>query len=195
MNYEQVVEVVKHVTKVDVPVYFNDDQANHGGSAYFGIGEHSWDIVPDDFLQDAMFDVEDFIENEHIGYYHVGLPKRIEQDCKDFILKVTQEQFHERGIALNVDQRVLEVFVILHEFGHAKRLLVDYKKDVIGYLRDTQEASRHMSYCVRSNGHAGTEKGLRMHKSLDNERFADDFALTYVEEVASRCKELGYMNP
>lgn len=193
MNYHQIVDVVKEVTKVDIPVYFNDNQANYGGSAYFGLGEHSWDIVPDDFLDGAMFEVEDFIENKHIDYYHVGLPNQIEQDCKPFIIQVTQQQFNERGLALSVDQELLETFVILHEFGHAKQLLVDYQKDVEAYLRDTNRASRYMNYFIRSNGHAGTKEGLRLHKSLETEQFADDFALTHIEEVVKRCKELGYM--
>ena len=195
MNYQQIVEVVKDITKVDVPVYFDDKSATYGGSAYFGLGEHSWDIVPDDFLDDAMFEVEDFIENKHIGYYHVGLPKQIEKDGKEFVFQVTKEQFSERKIALDVDQEVLETFVILHEFGHAKQLLVDYQGDVISYIQDTNQASRYMSYFIRSNGHAGTEKGLRLHKSLETEQFADDFALTHIEEVVKRCKELGYMKP
>lgn len=194
MDYRKIVEVAKELTKVNVPVYFDDMSANCGGSAYFGLGEHTWDIVPDDFLDDAMFDVEDFIENEHIGYYHVGLPKSIEKEGKDFIYQVTQEQFNERNIKLQVDQELLETYVILHEFGHAKQLLVDYKGDIISYMQDTHEASRYMSYFIRSNGHAGTEKGLRLHKSLDTEKFADDFALTHIEAVVKQCKDLGYMN-
>lgn len=193
MDYQQIVEVVKDITKVDVPVYFDDKSANYGGSAYFGLGEHSWDIVPDDFLDDAMFEVEDFIENKHIGFYHVGLPKQIEKDAEEFVFRVTQEQFSERKIALDVDHEVLETYVILHEFGHAKQLLVDYQRDVVSYMQDTSQASRYMSYFIRSNGHAGTEKGLRLHKSLETEQFADDFALTYIEDVVKRCKELGYM--
>ncbi|PLS19350.1 hypothetical protein CVD28_02745 [Bacillus sp. M6-12] len=186
MDYRGMVEVVKQVTGLDVPVYFSDMEANCIGSPYFGIGNHSidiWDEVGEDLFDDPMFELTDFIENKHLKYYHVGLPDKIMKKDDDFLYTVTEEQLRENGIAITLTRPLLETFVILHEFGHAHELFVSYEGNVEKYLQETTEENNHTSYQIRAYGLGGTEKGLRLHKSTATEKYADAFAIQHFQKV------------
>lgn len=189
MDYCKVTEIIKKATKLDVPVYFNDMNANCSGSPYFGLGDHAWEIVDDEFLQNGMFDVEDFIENKHLGLYHVGLPDKIVRDKHDYMYEVVQKQFNERGFDMVVNETLLETFIILHELGHAEQLCIAYEGNVEKYIQETSMENRYMSYFIKSNGYAGTAEGLRLHKSISTEMYADNFAFLYIEEVLQEAKK------
>lgn len=193
MNYEAIVNVVKEVTGLhQVPVYFNDNEANYGGSPYFGVGEHCWDIVVDEEqLDNPMFELVDFIENQHLKYYHVGLPEKIVDKGDEYVFKVVREQFKEKGMDFRLDESLMEVFIILHEFGHAHELFATYQGDVERYLCETTQESRTASYQIRSYGLGGTEEGLRIHKATETEKYADDFALCYFKQVMEKAREKG----
>lgn len=186
MSYEEIVAIIKRVTGLDVPVYFNDIEAT--GSPYFGIGEHSWDIMPKEFIDCAFCDVEDFIENKHLEYYHVGLPDKILKKNDEYVFRVTSEQLKQSGIKIRLTKLLMETFIILHEFGHAHQLHVAYNGDVVKYLCDTSKESQSNSYKIKADGLAGTEEGLRKHKELETEKYADNFALKYFEQVAELVK-------
>jgi hypothetical protein len=189
MDYQQVTEVIKEVTGLDIPVYFNDMEANCGGSPYFGIGNHAWDIMDEDTFDNPLIELTDLIENKHLKYYHVGLPDTILKNSVEHIYKVVGEQLKENGIEITLDKPHLETFIILHEFGHAHELFVTYKGDVEHYLSETIQENRHTSYQIKSYGLGGSEEGLRLHKSTDTEKYADNFALQYFESVVNVLKE------
>lgn len=183
MGYEKIVEVIKEVTGLNVPVYFCDIEAGFKGSPYFGIGHHIWDIVPEDLLDNPMFEAVDFIENKHLKYYHVGLPEEIMKKNDAYVYKVIEEQLKSNGINISLDKSSLEVFAILHEFGHAHQLLVSYNGDVEQYLADTLKESRANSYLIQTNGLGGTEQGFLLHKSIPTEKYADSYAIKYFNQV------------
>lgn len=186
--------VVKEVTGLyQVPVYFNDMEANCGGSPYFGVGEHCWDIVDEELFDNPMFELVDFIENQHLKYYHVGLPTKIVDQADTHIFNVVAEQLREQGINVMLNTTLIELFVILHEFGHAHELFVTYQGDVEKYLSETTQESRHASYQIKSYGLGGTEEGLRIHKSTETEKYADDFALRYFEQVIEKARKMGVL--
>lgn len=190
MDFMAITHVVKEVTGLhEVPVYFNDMEANCKGSPYFGVGEHCWEIADEELLDHPMFELVDFIENKHLRFYHVGLPEKIIDQDDDYVFKVVGEQFKEKGIKLQLDERLMEVFIILHEFGHAHELFVSYQGDVEKYLSETTEENRTASYHIRAYGLGGTEEGLRVHKSTATEKYADEFALQYIERVAEKAKK------
>lgn len=182
-DYRLIVDVIKDVTQIDVPVYFDCMEANCSGSPYFGLGKHGWDVVDDDFMSNPMFELEDFIENHHLPLFHIGLPNRILKEKDGYVYKVTEEQLKEHGIHIKLDESLLEIFIILHEFGHAKQLYVDYEGNVEKYLQETRQESRSASFQIRHDGLGGTEEGLRIHKSTSTEQFADSFAIEYFEQV------------
>lgn len=186
MFYEEIVSIIKRVTGLDVPVYFNDIEAT--GSPYFGLGEHAWDIMPKEFIDCAFCDVDDFIDNKHLHYYHIGLPDEILKKNEEYIYKVTSEQLKQSGIKIRLTKLLMETFIILHEFGHAHQLYIAYGGDVEKYLCDTLGNSQSNSYNIRADGLAGTEKGLRKHKELSTEKYADSFALKYFKQVAELVK-------
>jgi hypothetical protein len=186
MCYEEIVEIIKMVTGLEVPVYFNDLEAT--GSPYFGLGEHSWDIMPEEFMDCPFCDVEDFIENKHLHYYHVGLPSKILRKNEEYIYRVTSEQLKQSGIKIRLTELLMETFIILHEFGHAHQLYISYNGDVEKYMCDTSSVSQSNSYMIKADGLAGTERGLLMHKELSTEKYADNFALKYFKQVAELVK-------
>lgn len=189
MRYEEVVQVVKEVTNLhQVPVYLNDKEANFSGTAYFGIGEHYWDIAEPEMLDHPMFELIDLIENTHLKYFHVGLPSEILVDKYDYVYLIVGELLAERGIELKLDKELLEVFVILHEFGHAHELFISYKGDLQRYLSSTTKENQYISYQIKMDGLCGTEEGLRIHKSKATEKYADNFALSYFEKVIDAMK-------
>lgn len=189
MSYELIVEHIKNITGINVPVYFNNHEANCSGSPYFGLGEHTWDICPDDTIFDAFFEPIDFIEQKDLHYYHIGLPTKIlRKPNNDYIYKVTYEQLQQRNINIELTEELLEIFIILHEFGHVHHLFCGYNSDLLKYIRETEEKTGYKSYEIRSNGLAGTEEGFRLHKTLETEIYADNFALNYFEEVVNSLK-------
>lgn len=189
MNYESITEVIKVVTGLNVPVYFNDMEANYMGSPYFGVGEHGWDIMPEDMIDNPMFDIVDFIENKHLKFFHVGIPETILKKNMESAFNVTAEQFKTKGIHITLTKALLDTFVILHEFGHAHELFVAYKGDVERYLGETTQANRKTSYEIKMYGLAGTEEGLKLHKSTATEQYADNYALQYFEAVVKVARE------
>lgn len=189
INYEKITEVIVEVTGLNVPVYFNDKEADCIGTPYFGVGEHCWDIVPEDMLDNPMFVAEDFFENKHLKYYHVGLPNKILGKHDDDLFKVTQEQLDERNINVLLNKPLLETYIILHEFGHAHELFISYNGNVEAYLAKTYEENAQSIYEIRTSGLAGTEEGLRLHKKASTEKYADNFALQNFEEVIKVAKE------
>lgn len=193
MNYVQATELIKKVTGLNVPVYFNDMEANAGGSPYFGVGEHAWDIMDEDMIDHPMFELADFIENQHLKYYHVGLPNKIMKPGDEYIFKVIQKQLFDNGMQIELNEVLVEIFIILHEFGHAHELFVSYQGDVEHYLRETTEANRHASYQIKTYGLGGTEEGLMLHKSTATEKYADAFAIQYFESVIKEAKEQGLL--
>lgn len=184
MDYKKIVKIIKKVTGLyEVPVYFNDISANCHGSPYFDIGDHAWDIIPEDLLDNPMFDVVDFITNKEIGLYHIGLPKNIIRDNKEFEYKITNEQLKSNGIKLKLTKDILETFIILHEFGHAHELFIKYNKNVEKYISETIKETSYNSYIIKIEGLGGTEEGLKIHKLLSTEKYADQFAIKYLPEV------------
>lgn len=189
INYEKITEVIVEVTGLNVPVYFNDMEANCTGTPYFGVGKHCWDIMPEEMIDNPMFITEDFIENKHLKFYHVGLPNNILRKNDDYLYKVTQEQLDDKGICILLNKSLLETYIILHEFGHAHELFVSYNGSVEDYLAKNYEEHAQSKYEIRASGLAGTEEGLRLHKLSTAEKYADNFALQNFEEVVKVAKE------
>lgn len=181
MSYEAIVEVIKKVTGLEVPVYFNDIEAT--GSPYFGLGHHSWDIMPEGFIDCPFCDIDDFITNEHLCYYHVGLPNKIIKKDDEFIFRITNEQLRQNGIYVKLNKLLMETFIILHEFGHAHQLFVSYNGDIVKYICDTSQECGANSYEIKNYGLGGTEEGFRIHKRLSTEKYADNFAIKYFADV------------
>lgn len=66
MKYTKIVEIIKEVTGLhQVPVYFHDHYANSKGTPYFGLGNHAFEICPEEYFDDPMFVIEDFIGYQH----------------------------------------------------------------------------------------------------------------------------------
>lgn len=189
MDYAVIVDAIKRVTGLDAPVYYNDMEASFQGSPYFGIGNHIMDIVPEEVLNDPFYDPIDFIENSHIGYFHIGLPEKIFRKKNDFVYRVVGELLKENGINTKLDEALLEVFVILHEFGHAHQVLVSYEGNIERYIIDTHKESDFNSYLIRTSGLGGTEEGLRLHKSTLTEKYADAFAVQYFNAVVGEIRQ------
>ena len=183
MPYEEIVEVIREVTKLDTPVYFNNMEANCHGSPYFGVGKHILEICPEEIFNDPMFEPIDFIENKHIGFYHIGLPAKILKRSNGYLCKAVREQLQKAGIDMFLDEQLLETFIILHEFGHAHELFVSYKGNAERYISETAHENGYNSYIIKSNGLGGTEEGLKIHKSSLTEQYADNFAINHFKQV------------
>lgn len=136
MISRQEIEKVKSLTGLDVPVYLNGDKGLFISNAYFGVGDYGLDIMPDDEYTMGMFDLIDFLEDKHLKYYHVGLPDNIIGLRDKESDKHIRKKFKEYGVNLEVNNRVFEIFVLLHELGHAHQLFVEYKGSVSKYIQD-----------------------------------------------------------
>lgn len=57
------------------------------------------------------------------------------------------------------------------------------------YIADTYKEKNYTEYFIRANGLAGTEAGLRIHKMLSTEQYADNFALQHFLSVVELAKQ------
>lgn len=182
MKYQQIVEVIqREINEVkDIPVYFNDNEANYRGSAYFGVGDHVYDIVPEEELDNPMFLPEDFMTNEHLKYFHVGLPSVLLPKDEQLMHNYFQYEWINRNICIPITTEIMDLFIILHEFGHGHDLHVYCKKDIDIYLSERTE---------RYNRPTKTLKELLAYKQLKTEQYADNFAFKYLEQIYAICKK------
>lgn len=182
MDYKDIVQAIKDITGLEIEVKYNALR-----SPCFGIGEHAYEIMPEeDCIEAAMFDLYDFLENKHIDYYHIQLPKVIERKNTDFVFEYTKKQLSNYGIKIkNFTKELLEIFIILHEFGHAHHLFVEYNKNVEQYIKDTREVCDKNNYEMRF---LGEENGFYKHKELFTEKYADNFALKHFVEICNILK-------
>ena len=190
MSYVKIVDNIRDITSINIPVYFNSNEANCIGTPYFGVGHHIEEICPAEVLYGSMtmFDSIDFIENKHINLYHIGLPDKIIKDHDRYVYTIVQEQLNSTKVNIKLDEKLLEAFIILHEFGHAHELFVAYNKDVEQYIKETNQENDYITYMIKERGLAGTDAGLRLHKSSSTEHYADNFALKHFKQLVDSLK-------
>lgn len=183
LDYETICKTIKEVTNLNIPIKYNCYC-----SPCFGIGDYAFDIIPNEFIDCPMFDINDFLENKHIKFYHISLPKKINFKKNSYIYNYTKKQLTNMGIKIKkFTTEMLEIFIILHEFGHANQLFIEFKEDVEKY--NSYHIKHNNSYdCKFLNA----ENSFYEHKKAPMEQYADSFAIYYFEEV---CKKLNiYLN-
>lgn len=182
-TYEKYVNIIREVTKLNVPVVFNAPDANYGGGAYAGFCGYADVIAPElcyDSPISAMFEFEDFLEQEHLKYFHIGLPDKIckgEADSSENL--IIKELLHSVGIGYSVE--AVEIFVILHEFGHAHYLFYKCRGNIIEYLKARRERKKIL-YELRLSGFDKIDT-QRRYRQIPSEKYADDFAKKYIRQV------------
>lgn len=180
--YKSYVDEIQEITGMTVPVIYDDDEANFSGGAYAGFAGYEDVIAPEWYMEEPMFEFEDFLEQEHIKYFHVGLPSTIYEEGKncgrDFIMG---ELLNSVGLTHSVE--AVEVFVILHEFGHAHDLFYKCGADIIKYLKTRQERNQ-IIYELKQGG-LNSYDSQRRYRQITTEKYADDFAKKYIKQVLS----------
>ena len=180
LDYRTMVDAVKKVTGLDVPVVFNCLQANCGGSCYYGLGDSAWDLFDPEDLENPMICLEDLIEDCHLPHYHIGLQSNITRE--DFYTTVIQELLLDNNIQVELSKSMLELYVILHEFGHAHQLMVAYDGKVEKYLAETRQDREFIVYKVK-NLDLDPIEGFRLYKTIPAEQYADSFAVKYLVQT------------
>lgn len=180
MNYEYIVEkITKVIGLTEVPVYFN---GNNYGVLAFDIGAHVKDINPNiSDLNLEMFDFLKSIKNEHLKYFHVEIPEVIY--CNDYHYEVFKDLFNSKNINVKIDKNLIEIYCILHEFGHAHQLYVQYNKNLEKFISEVYVESVNGNKKIIELGLCNTKEGLLAHKKLLAEQYADNFALNNFEKV------------
>ncbi len=117
-KYKAYVDIIQAVTELRVPVIYDDKEADCINGAYAGFLGYE-DIIAPSLYETAMFEFEDYLEPEHVQYYHIGLPSQI---CNGASYRkegyaLVGDMLSEMSITDTTEN--VEVFIILHEFGHA----------------------------------------------------------------------------
>lgn len=176
-TYEKYVKAIKKITKINVPVILNSDEADYSGGAYAGFCGYEQVIIPRWHIENGMFEFEDFLEQEHIKYYHIGLPSVIFNKGRGE--KIMKEILKSLDIPYSI--QAVEVFIILHEFGHAHDLFYRCKGNLSEYLK-TREERKQAVYALRESG-LDNYTAQKRYRQIPTEKYADDFAKKYIHQV------------
>lgn len=183
MNYESVVSIIKEIVPElkSVEVIYNSFEAECSGSSFFGLVDNHNEIMPIEAEEEGVFEVLDFVEQEHLPYFKVHLQSNTFTGAKQYI---TKEYFEDMWIKNNINtplnQYVKEIFVILHEFGHAHDLYVNCKEQVDLYL----ENHRNGNNFYEKSGNK--KEDFITFKQTESEVYADQFAIKHFEEVFNK---------
>lgn len=183
MNYESVVSIVKEIVPELEPVeiIYNSYEAECSGSSFFGLIDENNDIMPLEAEETGMFSVLDFVEQEHLPYFKVYLQVNTFSGAKQYIAK---EYFEKMWIQNNINtplnQYAKEIFVILHELGHAHDLYINCNKQLDVYLQSHRDGD---NFYVKSGN---KKEDFLAFKNTKSEVYADQFAIKYFEEVFNK---------
>lgn len=180
-RYEEYVEAIRKITGLDVPVIFNDEEAKFNGP-YFGYCGFEDEIAPDPYEWEMYFDYDNFLTNDHINLFHIGLPERITGTHDVEFVPIMNDLLKSAGIKYSPE--AAEVFIILHEFGHAYELYVKYGKDVTRYVQAKQKRDSdiyRLKFLER-------DEQQWAYRQVPCEKEADDFAKKYIAEVLKELK-------
>lgn len=179
-----IVAIIKNITRFEVPVIFDDENAKYGQGSYAGFLGFEEIIAPD--LEEMPYaDFYDCLEEKHLFLYHVGLANPITIPKNKYVQKVISDIFVELQIEFIPINYM--VFIILHEFGHAYEFFVEMDKDIITYTKRMHERESVL-YELRYFTEDELKKQLDYRK-FSSEKYADDFAKKHIHEVLKKIKE------
>lgn len=180
MNYESVVSIIKEIVPElkPVEVIYNSFQAECGGTSFFGLVDTYNEIMPIEAEETGMFEVLDFVEQKHLSYFKVYLQSNTFSKEKQLITKeYFEKMWIENNINTPLNQYAKEIFVILHEFGHAHDLYVNCEQQLESYLQSHKNGD---NFYVKSGN---KKEDFLTFKQTKSEIYADQFAIKHFEKV------------
>ncbi len=171
-RYEKAVKIIKSISKLDdVQVIYDWNGSTSFGMEHYINKTNEFDILFDN----SSLEITDLIEDKHIVNFAVQLePEIVSLDSPKWIYTVTESILRKHGVHIKPTKRQLEVYIILHEFGHAHDLYINNNRNLIKYLGN-RDKEKQIEYQIKTGGYNKKDTWI-LHKSKPTEQYADAFA-------------------